>query len=65
MKQDNFKTIAESLISEPEQQYTVLQGGIERFKGDHFKCLLYIQRSQGQSFDWATKYGGWELKPTT
>ena len=26
-----------------------------------FKPLKYIQNNQGQSFDWATKWGGWTL----
>lgn len=27
-----------------------------------FKGLKYIQNHQGQSFQWATTYGGWSLE---
>ena len=32
--------------------------------GTEFECLRHIQRSQSQSFDWARKYGGWDVVET-
>jgi len=39
----------------------------EIFRGTENECYFKLQRSQGQSANWAIKYGGWkvsELNPT-
>lgn len=45
--------------------YNIYQDGklIKTFKDEEndFKPLRYIQANQGQSFDWATTWGGWTL----
>lgn len=38
--------------------------GNEIFKGEINKCYMKLQRVQGQSFDYALKYGGYKIEPT-
>ena len=30
--------------------------------GTNFECLLFLQRYQGQSYDYATKYSGYKIE---
>lgn len=33
------------------------------FSGTNDECFVYIQNHQGQSVDYALKYGGWRIDP--
>lgn len=46
-----------------EEQFVLLEDGKEFYRGNNFDCLLKLQKSQPQSYDYATKYGGWKIIP--
>lgn len=43
--------------------HIVKRMGIYKFSGTANECFLYIHRAQGNSVDYALKYGGWTLEP--
>lgn len=43
--------------------HAVTRDRVELFRGTEKECSQYIQHHQGQSNDWAMKYGGWAIAP--
>ena len=37
--------------------------GVEKFRGTYNECLMKLHNLQGQSWDYAFKYGGWTIEP--
>ena len=45
-----------------KQEVNVLtHEGVERFRGTPNECWIKLLKSQGQSTDYAIKYGGWKI----
>ena len=48
-------------MSEP--LFELRRDGVLKFTGTENECYYELQRLQGQSADYATKYGGWKIDP--
>jgi hypothetical protein len=44
-----------------ESTHIVINNGKERFRGPFGECWTYIHKHQGQSVNFACKYGGWTI----
>ena len=44
-------------------EYLLQHDGVTVFEGTENQCLMYLHKSQGQSWDYAFKYGGYKLVP--
>ena len=45
--------------------YIVRKDGVELFRGTHNECFGFIHKNQGQSVDYATKWGGYSIDSIT
>lgn len=41
--------------------YILKHDGVEKFRGTYNECLMKLHRLQGQSWEYAFKYGGWTI----
>lgn len=76
MKKDIFNQLGEILKTEKEPIYILthknerLNKNTNKFElitetlkeGTEIECLMFLQRYQGRSYDWATKYEGYKLE---
>ncbi|MGY3582223.1 hypothetical protein ACVIGB_000852 [Bradyrhizobium sp. USDA 4341] len=44
------------------QKFEARHDGVVKYTGTHNECFGYIHNSQGQSFDYAVKHGGWSIE---
>lgn len=42
--------------------YRLTKEGKTLKEGTELECLIFLQRYQSQSYDWATKYEGYKLE---
>ena len=75
MKKDNLKELANIVKPQPEPIYILthkhdklneLTGKFETItetlkEGTELECLMFLQRCQGHSYDWATRHEGYKL----
>jgi hypothetical protein len=45
-----------------EKMYQLKKDNKVLKEGTHFECLLFLQKYQSQSCDWATKYEGYKIE---
>jgi len=49
------------MLNGRESLCTLKHDGVPKFVGTYNECLMKLHRLQGQSWDYAFKYGGWTI----